>query len=72
MEVIDNYLNEGIFDKRMASMKADIDKKYGPVGGKTIDNIYKHLMMVPEFKKLSMDRQGEISMKVLAMIQGKG
>jgi hypothetical protein len=38
---------------------------------KTIDLIYKHLMMVPDFKKLSMDRQGEISMKVLKMIQGK-
>ena len=69
---VKKYLGEGIFDKRTASMKADLDKKYGPAGGKTIDNIYKHLMMVPEFKKLSMDRQGEISMKVLAMIKGKG
>jgi hypothetical protein len=65
------YLEEGIFDKKMASMKADLDKKYGSASGKTIDNIYKHLMMVPEFKKLGMDRQGEISMKVLSMIQGK-
>lgn len=38
---------------------------------KTINLIHKHLMMVPDFKKLSMDRQGEISMKVLKMIKGK-
>jgi len=69
---IGKYLKEGIFDKRVASMKADLDKKYGSAGNKTIDVIYNQLMKVPEFKKLSMDRQGEISMKVLAMIKGKG
>jgi len=72
MEEIDSYLTEGIFDKRIKSMQADLDKKYGPKGGKTIDVIYKQLMKVSEFKKLSMDRQGEISMKVLHMILGRG
>jgi len=69
---LSEYLTEGLFDKRRASMKADLEKKYGSPGAKTIDLIYKHLMMVPDFKKLSMDRQGEISMKVLALIKGKG
>ncbi len=69
---IDHYLTEGIFDKKIKSMKADLEDKYGPATGKTIDVIYKHLLMVPEFKKLSTDRQGEIAVKVLMMIQGKG
>ena len=68
---ISKFLTEGIFDKRMANMKADLEKKYGSPGAKTIDLIYNQLMKVPDFKKLSMDRQGEISMKVLAMIKGK-
>ena len=53
---LSEYLTEGLFDKRRASMKADLEKKYGSPGAKTIDLIYKHLMMVPDFKKLSMDR----------------
>jgi hypothetical protein len=67
---IKKYLNEGMFDKKMSSMKADIEKKYGTIQGKTVDLIYNHLMKVPEYKKLSMDRQGEIAMKVLMMIKG--
>lgn len=67
---IEKYLNEGVFDKRMSSMKADIEKKYGTIQGKTVDLIYNQLMKVPDYKKLSMDRQGEIAMKVLMMIKG--
>jgi len=70
MEAIDSYLTDGIFDKRMANMKADIEKKYGTIQGKTVDLIYNQLMKVPDYKRLSMDRQGEIAMKVLMMIKG--
>jgi hypothetical protein len=67
---LDKYLNEGVFDKRMSGMKADIEKKYGTIQVKTVDLIYNNLMKVPDYKKLSMDRQGEIAMKVLMMIKG--
>ena len=62
-------------------MKADVEKRFGkhisPLiqrfdpKGKTIDAIYTQLMKVPDFKNLSFDRQGEIAVKVLQMIQGK-
>ena len=38
---------------------------------KLVDKIYKALEKIPEFKNLSMDRQGEISVKVQKMIEGK-
>ena len=38
---------------------------------KLVDKIYKVLSTIPEFKNLSMDRQGEISVKVQKMIEGK-
>ena len=38
---------------------------------KLVDKIYKALSTIPEFKNLSMDRQGEISVKVQKMIEGK-
>ena len=61
-------MEEGIFDRKMASMKADIEKKYGKSGSKLVDKIYNQLMKIPEFKNLSMDRQGEISVAVQKMI----
>jgi hypothetical protein len=70
MNKIEKYLTEGMLDKRVASMKADIEKKYGTIQGKTVDLIYNQLMKVPDYKRLSMDRQGEIAMKVLMMIKG--
>ena len=36
---------------------------------KLVDKIYKALNTIPEFKKLSMDRQGEISVSVKKMIE---
>ena len=39
--------------------------------GKLVDAVYKALMKIPEFKQLSMDQQGEISVKVQKMIAGK-
>ena len=38
--------------------------------GKLVDDIYKALKKIKEFKNLSMDRQGEISMAVKKMIEG--
>ena len=38
---------------------------------KLVDTVYKALMKIPEFKNLSMDQQGEISVKVQKMIEGK-
>ena len=38
---------------------------------KLVDRIYKALEKIPEFKNLSIDRQGEISVKVQKMIEGK-
>jgi len=37
---------------------------------KLVDAIYKALSKVKEFKNLSMDRQGEISIKVKKLIEG--
>ncbi len=37
--------------------------------GKITDAVYKALMKIPEFKGLSMDRQGEISAAVEKMIK---
>jgi hypothetical protein len=37
--------------------------------GKLTDAVYKALAKIPEFKNLSMDRQGEISMAVEKMIK---
>lgn len=68
LEKIDKKLDEGIFDKKMASMKSDIAKRYGKSGGKLVDNIYNQLMKIKEFKNLSMDRQGEISVTVQKMM----
>ena len=36
-----------------------------------IDKIYKALRNLPEFKNLSLDRQGEISIKIANLIEGK-
>ena len=77
MDKIEKYLNEGMGSfRRMASLEADLAKKYKSGVrqgiGKTPDLIYKQLTKVPEFKKLSMDRQGEIAVKVMDMIQGRG
>lgn len=36
---------------------------------KLIDEVYKCLSNVKEFKKLSMDRQGELSIQIAKMIQ---
>jgi hypothetical protein len=38
---------------------------------KLVDAVYKALMKISEFKNLSMDQQGEISVKVQKMIEGK-
>lgn len=38
---------------------------------KLVDKVYKALEKIPEFKNLSMDRQGEISIKIVKMIEGK-
>ena len=38
---------------------------------KLVDQIYKQLANIKEFKNLSMDRQGEISVSVEKMIKGK-
>lgn len=35
------------------------------------DVVYRALEKLPHFKKLSMDRQGEISLSVAKMIKGK-
>lgn len=37
--------------------------------GTEIDVLYKHLRMVPSFKNLGMDRQGELSIKILKLIK---
>lgn len=44
-----------------------LDKKINE--GKLTDAVYKALVKIPEFKNLSMDRQGEISMAVEKMIK---
>lgn len=44
-----------------------IDEKLNE--GKLVDSVYKALAKVPEFKNLSMDRQGEISIAVEKMIK---
>ena len=65
-------------EKKYGKAKVSGTMKLTPVGGnkakhdKAIDAIYNNLIKVPEFKRLSMDRQGEISMKVLALIMGRG
>ena len=81
---IEKYLGEGAGKFRRMASKEKYDasitgtmklKQTGASKGKhdkAIDAIYNNLMKVPEFKRLSMDRQGEISMKVLALIMGKG
>lgn len=68
LDKIDEKLEEGIFDKKMAGMKADLAKRYGKAGGKLVDSIYNQLIKIKEFKNLSMDRQGEISVAVQKMI----
>lgn len=70
MNKIAKYLGEGIFNKRVKSMEADLEKKYGRAGSKVVDKVYDLLMKMPEYKKLSMDRQGEIAMAVAKMIGG--
>jgi len=40
-------------------------------GLKLIDKIFAGLETIPEFKNLSMDKQGEISIAVEKMIKGK-
>lgn len=64
-------LNEGMFDRRMKSMKQDIESKYGSMGqgGTLVDKVYMALVKVPEFNRLSMDSQGEISMMVVKMMK---
>lgn len=37
--------------------------------GKEIDVLYEALLSVPSFKNLGMDRQGELTMKIMKMIQ---
>lgn len=68
LDKIDKKIGEGIFDKKMSNMKADLEKKYGKAGNKLVDKVYNQLIKIPEFKKLSMDRQGEISVQVTKMI----
>ena len=72
---LDKYLTDGVFDKRVSSMEADLAKKYKSGirqgKGKLVDKIYSNLMKIADYKKLSMDRQGEIAVKVLDMIQGR-
>jgi hypothetical protein len=46
-------------------------KKHYLTEGTLSDKIYKALSKIPEFKNLSMDRQGEIIVKVSKMIGGK-
>lgn len=36
---------------------------------KLVDKVYKALKTIPEFKNLSMDRQGEISVAIQKMIE---
>jgi len=69
LDKIDKKIDEGIFDKRMASMKSDLSKKYGKSGNKLVDKVYNQLIKIPEFKNLSMDRQGELSIKIAKMIK---
>jgi hypothetical protein len=44
-----------------------IDEKLNE--GKLVDAVYNALVKIPEFKNLSMDRQGEISTAVEKMIK---
>ena len=69
LEKIDKKINEGIFDKRMASMKSDLSKKYGKSGNKLVDQVYNQLIKIKEFKNMSMDKQGEVSIAVAKMIK---
>lgn len=69
LKKIESRIEEGIFDKRMGSMKSDLEKKYGKQGNKLVDKIYNQLIKIPEFKNLSMDRQGEISIAIAKMIK---
>jgi hypothetical protein len=69
LDKIDKKINDGVFDKRMSRMKSDLSKKYGKSGGKLVDQIYNQLIKIKEFKNLSMDRQGEISVAVEKMIK---
>ena len=68
MTPFEKNMKEGIFDKKMAGMKADLAKRYGKSGSKLVDSIYNQLIKIKEFKNLSMDRQGEISVAVQKMI----
>jgi len=43
-----------------------------PTSAKLEDNLYKHLMMVPEFKNLSMDAQGQIVVDLTDRIKNNG
>jgi hypothetical protein len=69
LDKIDKKIEEGIMSKRAAGMKSDLDKKYGKSGGKLVDKIYNQLIKIKEFKNLSMDRQGEVSIAVEKMIK---
>lgn len=69
LDKIDKKLDDGIMSRRASSMQGDIDKKYGKSGGKLVDQIYNQLIKIKEFKNLSMDRQGEISVAVKKMIK---
>jgi len=69
LDKIDKKIDEGIMSRRAASMKSDLDKKYGKGGNKLVDQIYNQLMKIKEFKNLSMDKQGEISIAVQKMIK---
>ena len=69
LDKIDKKLDDGFMSKRASSMKSDLDKKYGKSGGKLVDAIYNQLIKIKEFKNLSMDRQGEISVAVEKMIK---
>lgn len=49
------------------SILKKIDEKLNEA--KLVDEIYKALSKISDFKKLSMDRQGEISVAVKKMIE---
>ena len=69
LDKIDKKIDEGIMSKRMSSMKADLAKKYGKSGGNLVDQVYNQLIKIKEFKNMSMDRQGEVSIAVAKMIK---
>jgi len=55
----------------MDKLVEQIEKKLNEAPKKLIDDVYKCLWACTDYKMLSMDRQGEIAVKVAEMIRKK-